>query len=432
MTLRKLFSPRSVLCLKQSTKKFSLSSYKCEEAVAAQSDFHLSWDYAVEDAIKYVRYQSPFLKLGYMTTDKNVNWNRNIENLEKSGHPMYGTAKILLGDGKANVNQIWGIVILLASKLAGYPSTYLKNEEDFDRDSGILRNQQKLAEYIEFMASGNEFHRDGVLNMQHFHKSGMNLDNDNLLIFGNKMAILAGDMLLGYASLQISKMRNYKVTALVAAFARDIAESNFIGERDIQNNPLPSDPIKKLEVQKKNPKMFEEISSDQIDIMLPFKLHDVMGTAENEWKLRHSLGGATRLGKSLKAALILGNHSKEKQKEIYFMGKHMYLSYRAAKDLNIFRSDELPTSGKFSLVSAPLLFHLEEDPSLYEEIKKGSESIENIDFGKIHETVRNGPGMGKTRELLSKNSLIAYTLLHKFQNSSCRRIIENLLFSLES
>ena len=93
MTLRKLFSTKSVLCLKQSTKKFSLSSYKCEEAVAAQSDFHLNYDYAVDDAIKYVRYQSPFLKLGYMTTDKNINWNKNIENLEKSGHPMYETAK---------------------------------------------------------------------------------------------------------------------------------------------------------------------------------------------------------------------------------------------------------------------------------------------------------------------------------------------------
>ena len=90
MTLRKLLS---VPCLKQSTKKFSLSSYKCEEAVASQRDLRLSWDYAVEDAIKYAGYQSPFLKLGYMTTDKNVNWNKNIESLEKSEHPMYNTAK---------------------------------------------------------------------------------------------------------------------------------------------------------------------------------------------------------------------------------------------------------------------------------------------------------------------------------------------------
>lgn len=93
MTLRKLFSTKINLCTKPGPKKFSLSSYKCEEAVASQQDLRLSWDFAVEDAIKYVKYQSPFLKLGYMTTDKNVNWNKNIESLEKSGHPMYDTAK---------------------------------------------------------------------------------------------------------------------------------------------------------------------------------------------------------------------------------------------------------------------------------------------------------------------------------------------------
>ena len=115
--------------------------------------------------------------------------------------------RILLSEGKANANQMWGIVIMLVSKLAGYPSTYLWKEEDFDRDAGTLKSQRSLAEYIELMASGNELHRDGVLNMQHFYKAGMNLDNDNLLIFGNKMGILAGDMLLGYSSLQIAKLR---------------------------------------------------------------------------------------------------------------------------------------------------------------------------------------------------------------------------------
>jgi len=166
--------------------------------------------------------------------------------------------------------------------------------------------------------------------------------------------------------------------------------------------------------------------------MLPFKVHDIMGTAENEWKLRHTLGGASRLGKICQAALILGKHNEEKQKEIYFMGKHMYLSYRAAKDLSIFGSSKLPSTGKFLLISAPLLFHLEEDPSLYAEIRKGTESIENIDFVKIHKIVRNGPGMEKTKELLSKNITIAFDLLYKFPKSKSQRAIENLLLSLEN
>lgn len=429
MTLKKLV-PTKFIFKTQNVRNFSLTSIKCKEAVASQSEVKLSLDRAIEDAIKCVNYQSPFLKLTYMTTDKNVNWFKNLEKLEQSGHPMRDTAKILFAEGKANANQMWGIIPLLVSKLAGYPITHLWNEEDFDRETGILNSQKNLAEYTEIMASGNEFHRDGVFNMQHLLNAGINLDNDSPLIFGNKMAILAGDMLLGYSSLQIAKLRNYKVTALMAASVRDTADSEFIGDRDIQNNPLPSDPIKKLEIQKQNPKIFEEVSNDQIDIMLPFKVNDIMGTAENEWKLRHTLGGASRLGKSCQAALILAKHDEEKQKEIYFMGKHMYLSYRAAKDLSIFRSNELPSSGKFSLVSAPLLFHLEEDPSLYQEIRKGFEAIENIDFVKLHKTVRNGPGMEKARDLLNKNNLIALTLLHKFPKSESQSAIENLILAL--
>lgn len=95
--------------------------------------------------------------------------------------------RILFAQGKANVNQMWGLVVLLVSKLAGYPTTHLWKETDFDRDTGILKSQRVLAEAVEVTSSANEIHRDGVLNMQHLNMAGMSLDNDDLLIFGNKV-----------------------------------------------------------------------------------------------------------------------------------------------------------------------------------------------------------------------------------------------------
>lgn len=225
--------------------------------------------------------------------------------------------------------------------------------------------------------------------------------------------------------------RAYQANILLTTAGRDVGDSNFLGDRDVQNNPLPSDPLMKLDEQRNNPKLFEEISTDQIDNTLPFKLHDVMGTAEQEWKLRHTLAGGTLLGKSCQAAMILAKHDEDIQKELYFMGKHMYLGYRAARDLKIFKSKKIPDCGKFSLVSAPVLFHLEHEPELYEEIKKGLDTIENINFEKIHKIVRNGPGIKKTKELLSKNNLIAFTLLHKFPKSESQQAIENLILALE-
>lgn len=218
---------------------------------------------------------------------------------------------------------------------------------------------------------------------------------------------------------------------MLCTAGRDVADSHFIGDRDIQNNPLPSDPAKKLNVQMNDPMSFDEIPIDQIDNTKPFSLRDLMGSAENEWKLRHTLLKGTLMGKSCEAALMLAGHPEELQKEAYFFGKHFYLGWQACKDLEVFANSELPESGKFSLVSAPVLFHLEHDHSLYDEIKNGLESIEHINYAKVHEIVRNGPGLEKTRELTRKNNLIASTLLHKFPESDARRALENIIFASE-
>lgn len=225
--------------------------------------------------------------------------------------------------------------------------------------------------------------------------------------------------------------RNHKANILLCTAGRDVADSHFIGDRDIQNNPLPSDPVKKLEEQKNNPLSFDEIDTDQIDNTKPFSLRDLMGSAENEWELRHTLMTGSLLGKSCQGTLMLANHPEELQKEAYFFGKHLLLSYQASKDLETFISTELPPTGKLSLVSAPLLFHLEYDHSLYDDIKKGFESVDNIDYAKIHEIVRNGPGMEKTKELLNKHNLIATTLLYKFPQCDARRALENIILALE-
>ncbi len=37
----------------------------------------------------------------------------------------------------------------------------------------------------------------------------------------------------------------------------------------------------------------------------------------------------------------------------------------------------------FNLTSAPVMLHLEHDPSLYKEIDKGTESVQNVDYAKV-------------------------------------------------
>lgn len=102
--------------------------------------------------------------------------------------------RILFAQGKANVNQMWGLVVLLVSKLAGYPAEHVWQESEFDKDTGILKSQRTLAEAVEITSSANEIHRDGILNMQHFQVNGIpTQDSDSILVFGNKVRFSSAD-----------------------------------------------------------------------------------------------------------------------------------------------------------------------------------------------------------------------------------------------
>jgi decaprenyl-diphosphate synthase subunit 2 len=208
---------------------------------------------------------------------------------------------------------------------------------------------------------------------------------------------------------------------------RDIADSHFIGDRDLQNHPLPSNPRSKLneyEIQ-------SEIPIDRIDNKMPFNLKDVLGSPESEWTLRHTLAEATLLGKSCQSALLLAKQPEELQRQGYFFGKHLALAWQSCMDLEPFKLKELPYDAKLSLISAPVLYHLEYDPSIYEIIKKGSESVNDIDYHKLHKAILSGPGIEKTRELQSKHTLYAMQELYKFPSSDARTALENIILAMQ-
>jgi decaprenyl-diphosphate synthase subunit 2 len=207
-----------------------------------------------------------------------------------------------------------------------------------------------------------------------------------------------------------------------------MADSHFIGDRDLQNHPLPSDPQKKL-IEARTMKY--EIPVDRIDNKQPFNLKDVMGSPENEWTLRHTLAEGTLLGKSCQSALLLAKQPEELQKHAYFFGKHLSLAWQACMDLEPFRLNKLPSDAKLSLISAPVLFHLEYDPSIYEEINKGIESVNDIDYGKLHKAIQNGPGIEKTQDLQNKHTQLAMAELCKFPSSDARVALENIIMAMQ-
>lgn len=63
----------------------------------------------------------------------------------------------------------------------------------------------------------------------------------------------------------------------------------------------------------------------------------------------------------------------------------MIALWQACLDLEPFTGNQYVPGAMFSLTSAPVMFHLESDSSLLKEIDKGLESVQNVDYAKVHE-----------------------------------------------
>lgn len=133
---------------------------------------------------------------------------------------------------------------------------------------------------------------------------------------------------------------------LISSAYRDLAESNFIGDRDEQNNPLPSKPSTAVSTLSPDCRLDELDFGDLEDNTQSMDVERALGHPEKEWSLRHVLGGGSLLGKSCQGALMLAGRSEEMQKQGYLFGRHLSLAWQACIDLQPFLLSNLP-QGKY-------------------------------------------------------------------------------------
>ena len=88
----------------------------------------------------------------------------------------------------------------------------------------------------------------------------------------------------------------FQLVELMSSAVRDLAEGEFVGRRDQQNNPLPS----------------------------PQGVSD----ATEDWTLRNVLSAGSLLGKSCQGTLKLAGHGTELQEQGYKFGKHLALAWQ--------------------------------------------------------------------------------------------------------
>ena len=201
-----------------------------------------------------------------------------------------------------------------------------------DGNPDILPSQRRLAEITELIHTASLLHDDVI-----DHSVSRRGSPSANLEFGNKMAVLAGDFLLGRASVALARLRNAEVVELLATVIANLVEGEFMQ-------------LKNTERDERNPKYTEET--------LRYYLQKTY------------LKTASLISKSCRAAALLGGSDARTVEAAYSYGRNLGLAFQLVDDmLDYTRSgaDLGKPAGadlELGLATAPLLFAWKQRPEL--------------------------------------------------------------------
>ena len=191
-------------------------------------------------------------------------------------------------------------------------------------ESDILPSQRRLAEITELIHTASLLH-DDVIDHSESRRSAPSAN----IAFGNKMAVLAGDFLLGRASVALARLRDAEVIELLATVIANLVEGEFM---QLRNTALDEP----------NPLWTEDTISYYLQ--------------------KTYLKSASLISKSCRAAALLGQSSPEVVDAAYAYGKNLGLAFQLVDDMldyTISREELGKPAGadlELGLATAPLLF----------------------------------------------------------------------------
>lgn len=257
--------------------------------------------------------------------------------------------------------------------------------------------------------TGHYVHR-GLLNIPRSERG----NNNDTSLFANKIAILIGDYLLVTANGMLARLKNQDLSYIISTALRDLSEGEFFGHRDTQNMPLPGKPINNSDPY--------TICSDT----LPLEMVNTLGSPVREWTLRTMYNGGSLFGRGCQGAVVLSGLGVEEQENAHKFGSHLSLAWQAATELQRITSD---SKENFSLVSAPVLFAMNENPKLYDVIENVS-NVSEVDLEALKIDILKTDAVEKTRLLYLENANKARSYVETFGCSEPIETIKRLIKTL--
>ncbi|TGJ80938.1 hypothetical protein E0Z10_g7832 [Xylaria hypoxylon] len=268
----------------------------------------------------------------------------------------------------------------LSTPLSGFSS-----EPEFT-ESDILPSQRRLAEITELIHTASLLHDDVV-----DHSVSRRGSPSANFEFGNKMAVLAGDFLLGRASVALARLRNAEVIELLATVIANLVEGEFMQ-------------LKNTARDERNPKYSEDIF--------------------NYYLQKTYLKTASLISKSCRAAALLGRADVITVDAAYSYGRNLGLAFQLVDDML-----DYTQSGKdlgkpagadleLGLATAPLLFAWKTTPELGSLV--GRKFEQEGDVQRARELVIKSNGIEQTRALAEDYSQRAIAALDTFPDSEAK------------
>ncbi|CAH2351947.1 hexaprenyl pyrophosphate synthase, mitochondrial [[Candida] railenensis] len=298
----------------------------------------------------------------------------------------------------------------------------------FDSVNGILPKQRRLAEIVEMIHTASLLH-DDVIDLSDSRR-GRPTGN---IAFTNKMAVLAGDFLLGRASVAIARLRNPEVIELLSTTIANLVEGEFMQLKNTvlsNNESTISNDGETKTIPSATGKVPIQDDGFSVDVD-----HQTNVDAAFEYYLHKTyLKTASLMSKSSRAAAVLSGSQDVVIENCYEFGRNLGLCFQIVDDMLDYTSSDLaigkPSQAdlKLGLATAPILFAWKEKPELGELIGRKFKNPGDIEVARS--AVDEFQGVEKTRLMAEGYCLKALENLRVLPESDARSALELLTNSV--
>lgn len=302
---------------------------------------------------------------------------------------------------------------------------------EFDSANGILPKQRRLAEIVEMIHTASLLH-DDVIDLSDSRR-GRPSGN---IAFTNKMAVLAGDFLLGRASVAIARLRNPEVIELLSTTIANLVEGEFM---QLKNTVLNSNDIISNDGDAKqtpNPTGKVPTKEHEYSVQPTGEVNHQMNVdAAFEYYLHKTyLKTASLMSKSSRAAAVLSGANEHVIEECYNFGRNLGICFQVVDDMldytltNAAFGKPSQADLKLGLATAPILFAWQKEPALGALIARKFNEPGDIEAARL--AVEKYRGLEQTREMAQDYCHRALKNLQALPASDARSALELLTNSI--